>query len=230
VLRDSGETGLYLQPGRFMLVTLNRDGIKLIGCMDLSSLGKRLAVGAQLSASHTQRLKPVIETIGWDWANTQLSPLGSRPGQFELFDTAELNSATAELAWDIKQQRAAHLLIVRLPRPLDEQLRTADAAQRAETLKQQLELLGWPDAVPAQPVQPAAPEPATDALPPGGNAPAEPAAAPEPAASAAEEESVSIWQLDPSGTAGEFRLWLTPDAAIWELRTAQAAAGDSAGR
>jgi hypothetical protein len=198
LIRDSGSTQFLLRPESDRLVVATADGLSMIGLAELAELAPRLSAAQALSSKQTRRLKPAVKALGWDWTAVQFNPLGSTPGRLGLLDSADPDSATAELEWSADAQHALRLFITRQPRPEDEALRTADPAARNQQVLDILSKLGWPAAV----------------------------AEDNPAASA-EGEVQQSWRLDPAATAprdpGRFSLWLTPDAAVWELRGATAA-------
>jgi hypothetical protein len=195
LIRDSGGTRFFLQPAAGKLVVATADGLSVIGLAALADLAPRLAAAQALTGAEAKRVRPAVKALGWDWTAVEFNPLGGQPGRLSLLDSSDPNSATAELDWSPATHRALRLLVTRQPRAEDEALRTADPAARLQQVRQLLATLGWPNA--GEPAQ-------------------------QPEAAAGEVQLTCV--LEPAAVAprdpGQFRLWLTPDAAVWELRPA----------
>jgi hypothetical protein len=207
LIRDSGSAQFFLEQDSSRLVVATDSGLSVIGLDELARLAPQLSAAQALTTQAIRRLKPAAKALGWDWPGVQFNPLGGNAGRLSLLDSSDPNSTTAELDWSPATQRALRVLITRRPLPVDEALRTATPDERTRLVGDLLGKLGWPGAA-AQPA-------------PAGSSPV----VPEKTDSSGEVQLT--WTLDPAATAprdpGVFSLWLTPEAAIWELRAATAA-------
>jgi hypothetical protein len=196
LLRDSGSR-LFLLPQANKLLVQRPGTISTIGLDELAKLAPRLSASAQLGRDDARRLKPAMEGLGWDWGAVQLSPLADRPGRLAFLDSSDMESTTAELTWSAGSGRALELVMTRRPRDLDDDLRETTADERGKRVHDLLVLLGWPH---ASRLQSASLEEATP------------------------HEIREEWALEPDVKAprvpGRFSLWLTPEAAVWELHAA----------
>ncbi|MCC7477058.1 hypothetical protein IT575_01250 [bacterium] len=204
-LRWSDSRQLYLAGNGSRVLNVLPSAIVGIGVEDLAGLQNALAAAQVLPRKELRQLRPVAESLGWDWGRTQISPLLASTGRLSMFDGSDVAASLAELDWDRERGRVQSLLLTRVPGVEDEALLKLDSAALDARLRELLEQMGWPRAQ-AQ---------ADSGFSGPGELQAvyllepELAVTPGPGADA-------LIPVSP----GEFSVWITSDAAFWSLEAA----------
>jgi hypothetical protein len=188
-LRSGGDTPLYLVGGGREVWAVMPDEIAGIGTDELLSLSPSLAASQVLPREDLQLVSEVVDALGWNLPDVQVSPLIGRTGRLTLFNTADADSEWAELDWSASRKHVSRLMLARGVSEADAPLR--DEATGEAQLKQLLALMGWPEAALLSP-----------AVNIEGDMQAIYALSPAPV---------------PGGSQGEFRLWINDEATVMTL-------------
>lgn len=190
-LRQGGDIPLHLVGGQ-LLWAVTDEGIIGITTHELLELAPQLAANQVLNREQSQRLRPVVEALGWRWSSVQVSPLMGESRRLTLFNAADISSEVAELDWSAARGHVSRLLIVRRPTETDRTLASPEATREL------LATLGWSNAVQQTPGDGAEPSDAAD-----------------------EFVAEQVWSLDgnvvPPASPGEFRVWVSDDSTLLSL-------------
>lgn len=195
LLRQGGDIPLKLVPQARELWAVLPDSIVGIALNDLAKLAPKLLAAQVLTAEQAALLKPAAQALNWDWPAVQLSPLLARTGRLTLFNALDQDASWAEFDWALSANHASRLLIARAPTAQELRLREQAPEQIDTYCHALLTALGWPEA------QRDMARGSQDAL-----------------------ELQYFYQLLPSAqpplSTGEFRLWITDQAAVLTLTAA----------
>jgi hypothetical protein len=161
-------------------------GIYGIPAAGLAQLAPQLSAAQAFPEREALPLHAACTALGWDWASVQVSPLADAAGRLLVFDAASLDSASAELDWDMAQSQTRRVWLVRGATPADAKLLALADAGLQVHCQGLLAALGWPGAQPDGAIKREA------------------------------GEVYLKYMLDPPaaalGNAGEFTLWLTSES------------------
>ncbi|MBN2081593.1 hypothetical protein JW859_05215 [bacterium] len=144
-LRHGGDSSVFILPGGQVWAFANEEVLS-ITAQDLLDLAPQLTAGELLTRDQAELIRPVCDSLGWDWPEVQLSPLSPGDGRLCFFNTGDLAASLAEFDWDLVNERVSSLHLARRPTADDQKYLPASTDNLLPTgVTRLLAMLGWQD-------------------------------------------------------------------------------------
>jgi len=144
-LRHGDESTVFILPGGQVWAFANEEVLS-IAAQELLDLAPKLTAGELLTRDQAELIRPVCDSLGWDWPEVQLSPLSPGEGRLCFFNTGDLAASLAEFDWDLAKEHVSSLHLARRPTKDDlKYLPSPDDPPLPTGVARLLSMLGWQD-------------------------------------------------------------------------------------